>query len=129
MFTPEAAETKVGRTWCSFHLRMQDGNGANFLIGSTRNQDRYEKWTGKDTNFLVQDLRTFPFAFPHISEEKEDGSQIVTYPPQLTEDLLEDLYDSHTTRKRQANDALGKDKGRKKYKKIDYSKLTVNVKW
>jgi len=93
------------------------------------NQDRYEKWTGKDTNFLVQDLRTFPFAFPHISEEKEDGSQIVTYPPQLTEALLEDLYDSHTTRKRQATDSQGKDKGRKKYQKIDYSKVTVNVKW
>jgi hypothetical protein len=70
-----------------------------------------------------------PFAFPHISEEKEDGSQIVTYPPQLTEALLEDLYDSHTTRKRQATDSQGKDKGRKKYQKIDYSKVIVNVKW
>ncbi len=50
-------------------------------------------------------------------------------PPQLTEALLEDLYDSHKTRKRQATDALGKDKGRKKYQKIDYSKVTVNVKW
>jgi hypothetical protein len=87
------------------------------------------KMDGQRHQFLVQDLRTFPFTFPHISDEKEDGSQIVTYPPQLTEDLLEDLYDSHTTRKRQANDALGKEKGRKKYKKIDYSQLTVNVKW
>jgi hypothetical protein len=57
-----------------------------------------------------------------------DGSQTVTYPPQLTNDLLEDLCESHTSRKLKASDNKQSDQGRRKYKKIDFSKLAAENK-
>jgi hypothetical protein len=91
--------------------------------------ERYDKWTAKDATFLVQDLRTFPFAFPCFGDELTDGSQTVTYPPQLTDDLLEDFDESHTSGKRKASDNKQANQGRRKYKKIDYSKIGAGNKW
>jgi hypothetical protein len=58
-----------------------------------------------------------------------DGSQTVTYPPQLTDDLLEDLCESHTSRKRKASDNKQSNQVRRKYKKIDFSKIAAKNKW
>jgi hypothetical protein len=75
--------------------------------------ERYDKWTAKDATFLVQDLRTYPFGFPSFGDELTDGSQTVTYPPQLTDDLMEDLCEDDTSGKRKASDNNQCNQGRR----------------
>jgi hypothetical protein len=91
--------------------------------------ERYDKWTAKDATYLVQDLRTYPFGFPSFGDELTDGSQTVTYPPHLTNDLMEDLCEDDTSCKRKASDNNQCNQGRRKYKKIDYSRITAGNKW
>ncbi len=48
---------------------------------------------------MLPDLRTFPFAFPDISEEDENGNQIVIYPMKYTEELFPHLDDNFKSQK------------------------------
>ncbi len=49
---------------------------------------RFEKWAAAKSTYLVLDLRTHPFAYPHIIDIDDARWQIVTYPPNMSEDLL-----------------------------------------
>ncbi len=44
--------------------------------------------------FFIPDMRTHSFAFPYVTEEDNNGNQIVTYPPALTRGLFPELGDS-----------------------------------
>jgi hypothetical protein len=48
---------------------------------------------------LLPDLRTFPFAYPEISEEDDNGNQTVTYPVKYTEELFPHLDDNLKSQK------------------------------
>ncbi len=48
---------------------------------------------------MLPDLRTYPFAFPDISEEDENENQTVTYPVQYTEELFSHLDDDFKSNK------------------------------
>ena len=52
------------------------------------------KWQEKKVVFLIPDMRTFPFAFPNITEEDENGNQIVTYPEENTRTVFPHLDDT-----------------------------------
>ena len=91
--------------------------------------ERFDKWSAKEATFLVQDLRTYPFAFPSVGDEMTDGSQIVTYPPQDTDDLMEDIWEDETLGKRKASDNNQSNQGKRKYKKFDSSRITAGNKW
>jgi hypothetical protein len=91
--------------------------------------ERFDKWSAKEATFLVQDLRTYPFGFPSIGDEMTDGSQTVTYPPQDTEDLMENLCEDDTFGKRKASDNNQGNQGTRKYKKFDYSRIAAGNKW
>jgi hypothetical protein len=52
------------------------------------------KWQDKKIVFLIPDMRTFPFAFPHVTEEDENGNQIVTYPVSNTQEAFPHLDDN-----------------------------------
>jgi hypothetical protein len=56
-------------------------------------------WQAKKVVFLIPDLRTFPFAYPDISEEDEHGFQTVTYPVRHTQDLFPHLDDKYMVKK------------------------------
>ncbi len=49
------------------------------------------KWQEKKVVFLIPDMRTFPFTFPHLTEEDENGNQIVTYPEENTRTVFPHL--------------------------------------
>jgi hypothetical protein len=49
------------------------------------------KWQDKKVVFLIPDMRTHSFAFPHVTEEDDNGNQIVTYPPDRTSHVFPDL--------------------------------------
>ena len=124
---PAVVEMKVDHICFSSRLKKLDGRAANIRIGTALK--RYDKWTAKDATFLVQDLRTYPFGFPSIGDEMPDGSQTVTYPPQVTEDLMEDLCEDETFGKRKASDNNQCNQGKRKYKQIDHSRITAGNKW
>ena len=50
--------------------------------------------------FLIPDMRTHPFAFPHVTEEDDNGNQIVTYPPEPTSNIFPDLDGSSNLKTR-----------------------------
>jgi hypothetical protein len=56
-------------------------------------------WQAKKVVFLIPDLRTFPFGYPDITEEDENGNQIVTYPVKHTEGLFPHLADNYMAKK------------------------------
>ncbi len=56
-------------------------------------------WQAKKVVFLIPDLRIFPFAYPEISEEDDNGNQIVTYPVRHTQDLFPHLDDNYIAKK------------------------------
>jgi hypothetical protein len=56
-------------------------------------------WQAKKVVFLIPDLRTFPFAYPDISEEDENGFQTVTYPVRHTNDLFPHLDHKYMAKK------------------------------
>ncbi len=65
--------------------------------------------------FLIPDMRTFPFAFPNITEEDENGNQIVTYPEENTRTVFPQLDDTLKKKKTpsdvdQSRNALAKGK-------------------
>jgi hypothetical protein len=41
--------------------------------------------------FLIPNMRTHSFAFPHVTEEDDNGNQIVTYPPERIRDVFPNL--------------------------------------
>ncbi len=45
-------------------------------------------------------MRTHSFAFPHVTEEDNNGNQIVTYPPERTSDFFPDLDGTSVLKKR-----------------------------
>jgi hypothetical protein len=47
----------------------------------------------------MPDLRTFPFALPHFSEEDDNGNQDVTYPVEYTQELFPQLDDNYKLHK------------------------------
>jgi hypothetical protein len=59
-------------------------------------------WQSKKVVFLIPDLRTFPFGYPDITEEDEDGNQSVTYPVKHTEGLFSHLDDKYLAKKAKA---------------------------
>jgi hypothetical protein len=63
------------------------------------NTEAFAQWQAKKIVFLLPDLRTFPFAFPEISDEDENGNQTVTYPVQYTEELFPHLDDDFKSKK------------------------------
>ena len=65
--------------------------------------------------FLIPDMRTFPFAFPNITEEDENGYQIVTDPEENTRTMFPHLDDTLKKKKTpsdvdQSRNALAKGK-------------------
>ena len=62
-------------------------------------QESFALWQAKKVVFLLPDLRTYPFAFPEISEEDDNGFQTVTYPVKYTEELFPYLDDNFTSQK------------------------------
>ncbi len=80
-----------------------------FAAGWTRSRNPYWAtpesfaiWQAKKVVFLLPDLRTFPFAYPELSEEDDNGFQTVTYPVENTEGMfphLDDNYASHKVKK------------------------------
>ena len=77
------------------------------------NQVRYEKWKKEQNTFLVPDLRSYPFAYPTFSDQDAEGYQVVTYPPQLTAQLVtivndsdEDFEDEHSSKKMKIKEDL-----------------------
>ena len=59
-------------------------------------------WQAKKVVFLIPDLRTYPFAYPDISEEDDNGNQSVTYPVRYTEGRFPHLDDNYKLKKVQA---------------------------
>ena len=57
--------------------------------------ESFSRWQEKKVVFLMPDLRTFPFALPHFSEEDENGNQDVTYPVEYTQELFPQLDDNY----------------------------------
>ena len=62
-------------------------------------QESFAIWQAKKVVFLLPDLRTFPFAFPQMSEEDDNGNQNVTYPVKYTEELFPHLDDNYKHKK------------------------------
>jgi hypothetical protein len=56
-----------------------------------RTDETMAKWQEKKVVFLIPDMRTHSFAFPHVTEEDDNGNQIVTYPPEPTSNIFPDL--------------------------------------
>jgi hypothetical protein len=61
------------------------------------------KWQDKKIVFLIPDMRTFPFAFPRVTEEDENGNQIVTYPVSNTQEAFPHLDDNFQKKKTQSD--------------------------
>ncbi len=67
------------------------------------NPESFALWQATKIVFLLPDLRAFPFAYPEMSEEDENGNQTVTYPVKYTEELfshLDDNFKSQTVKRR-----------------------------
>ncbi len=62
-------------------------------------QESFAIWQAKKVVFLIPDLRTFPFAFPQISEEDDNGFQNVTYPVEYSEEVFPHLDDNYNYKK------------------------------
>ncbi len=60
-------------------------------------------WQETKVVFLIPDMRTFPFAFPNITEEDENGYQIVTYPEENTRTVFPHLDDTLKKKKTPAD--------------------------
>ncbi len=77
---------------------MQAGPKHPSRIGAPPNHwlshDLVSIWQEKKVFFLIPDMRTFPFAFPNITEEDENGNQIVTYPEEYTRTVFPHLDDT-----------------------------------
>jgi hypothetical protein len=76
------------------------------MAGWTRTRHPYwatpesmASWQSKKVVFLIPDLRTYPFGYPDISEEDENGNQSVTYPVKHTEELFPHLDDTYMAKK------------------------------
>jgi hypothetical protein len=65
-----------------------------------RTDETMAKWQEKKVVFLIPDMRTHSFAFPHVTEEDDNGNQIVTYPPEPTSNIFPDLDGSSYLNKR-----------------------------
>jgi hypothetical protein len=61
---------------------------------------RVDAWMKDPAIYLNPDFRCPPFAWPHFSKRTASGDQVITYPADLTNDLLPPLKRTKPKRKR-----------------------------
>ncbi len=74
---------------CRAHIEMYPQSAAGWDEENPYwDTEKMDHWQKNKISFLIPDLRCRPFGYPLMSKKTPAGDQTVTYPPQLTSDLI-----------------------------------------